>query len=126
MEVLMEKDQILNLIPEIQEIKDTPLREKVVNVWKDAIAYRNWTVDELKSIPFTLLAENVSISFLEHVRTVCKMCIACDDILTEAYHERKTPVNPFFSTLYGLQLDANGFPANLPSGVANDTLPTYV
>jgi HD domain len=87
------KDDIRSLLPEIGEIGEEALREKVVNVWKDAIAYRNWTVDELRSIPFTLLAENVSISFLEHVRTVCKMCIACDDILTEAYHERKTPVN---------------------------------
>jgi len=87
------KDEIRSLLPEIDEIGEEALRDKVVNVWKDAISYRNWTVDELKSIPFTLLAENVSISFLEHVRTVCKMCIACDDILTEAYHERKTPVN---------------------------------
>ena len=89
----MTNKEILNLVPEINEIKNNSLKEKVVNVWKDAIAHRNWTVDELESIPFTLLAENVSISFLEHVRTVCKMCIACDDILTEAYHERKTPVN---------------------------------
>lgn len=89
----MNKEEILNLLPEIGEIKESALQEKVIKVWSDAIAYRNWTVNELKSIPFTLLAENVSISFLEHVRTVCKMCLACDDILTEAYHERKTPVN---------------------------------
>jgi hypothetical protein len=87
------KDEIRSLLPEIEEIGEKVLRDKVVNVWKDAISYRNWTVNELKSIPFTLLAENVSISFLEHVRTVCKMCIACDNILTQAYHERKTPVN---------------------------------
>jgi hypothetical protein len=89
----MNKEKIVNLLPEIKEIKGEALQEKVINVWSDAIAYRNWTVSELKSIPFTLLAENVSISFLEHVRTVCKICIACDDILTDAYHERKTPVN---------------------------------
>lgn len=89
----MNKDEILKLLPEVDGISDGALKDKVINVWKDAIAYRKWTVDELKSIPFTLLAENVSISFLEHVRTVCKMCIACDDILTDAYHERKTPVN---------------------------------
>jgi putative nucleotidyltransferase with HDIG domain len=89
----MNKEEILNLLPEIKEIKEEALQDKVINVWSDAIAYRNWTVDELQSIPFTLLAENVGISFLEHVRTVCKMCIACDNILTEAYHESKTPVN---------------------------------
>lgn len=89
----MTKEKILNLLPEINEIMDDSLREKVIKVWEDAIAYRQWTEDELKSIPFTLLAENVGISFLEHVRTVCRMCIACDEILTDAYHERKTPVN---------------------------------
>lgn len=89
----MRKDEILELLPELDEIRDESLREKVIKVWQDAVAYRKWTVEELKYIPFTLLAENVSISFLEHVRTVCKMCIACDQILTEAYRERKTPVN---------------------------------
>lgn len=89
----MTKAEVLDLIPEIGEIKDAELRDKVLSVWQDAIAYRNWTVEELKSIPFTLLADNVKISFLEHVRVVCRMCIACDDVLTKAYGERKTPVN---------------------------------
>lgn len=89
----MNREEILKLLPEMNEIKDESLREKVVNVWKDAIAYRKWTVEELKSIPFTLLADNVKISFLEHVRVVCRMCVACDEILTEAYGPRKTPVN---------------------------------
>lgn len=89
----MNHEEILKLLPEINEIGDKSLREKVVNVWNDAIAYRKWTAEELKSIPFTLLADNVKISFLEHVRVVCRMCIACDEILTEAYGSRKTPVN---------------------------------
>ena len=57
------------------------------------MAYRNWTPEELLSIPFTLLADHVKITFLEHVRTVCRICIACDDVLSSAYRERKTPVN---------------------------------
>jgi hypothetical protein len=89
----MNRNEILDLLPEIDEINEETLKEKVMNVWHDAIVYRNWTESELKSIPFTLLADNVGISFLEHVRTVCRMCIACDEILTEAYRERKTPVN---------------------------------
>jgi hypothetical protein len=89
----MNKEAVLELLPEINEIVDHSLKEKVVKVWQDAIDFRKWTELELKSIPFTLLAENVGISFLEHVRTVCRMCIACDEILTEAYSDRKTPVN---------------------------------
>lgn len=84
---------LLRIIPEFDEIQDQDLREKSIAVWEEAMAYRGWTADEIASIPFTLLADNVKITFLEHVRTVCKMCIACDKILSEAYRERKTPVN---------------------------------
>ena len=55
--------------------------------------FRNWSVEELRSIPFTLLAENVQILFIEHVRTCTKMAIAIDDVLEKAYGHRRTPVN---------------------------------
>jgi putative nucleotidyltransferase with HDIG domain len=88
--------QVLQLLPEIELIKDQSLREKVSAVWAEAIAWRNWTNAELVSIPFTLLAENVKILFIEHVRTCCRMSIAVDEVLSEAYGERKTPVNRDF------------------------------
>lgn len=84
---------ITELLPEIKEIQSEELRNKVVAVWEEAMAFRGWTEEILKSIPFTLLAENVQITFIEHVRTVCQMCIACDKVLSEAYGSRKTPVN---------------------------------
>ncbi len=84
---------ITELLPEIKEIQSEELRNKVVAVWEEAMAFRGWTEEILKSIPFTLLAENVQITFIEHVRTVCRMCIACDKVLSEAYGARKTPVN---------------------------------
>ena len=87
------KQQLLDAIPEINLIEDPELRQKTVAVWEEAMQARNWTIEELKSIPFTLLAANVKITFLEHVRTVCRMCVACDEVLTEAYAGRKTPVN---------------------------------
>ncbi len=87
------RNQVLELLPEINEIKDAQLRDKVIACWEEAIAYRNWTNEELEIIPFTLLAENVQIKFIEHVRTCCKMAIACDKVLDEAYSDRKTKVN---------------------------------
>ena len=87
------KDQVLELIPEINEIKDNDLKDKVIACWAEAMQYRNWTNDELNSIPFTLLADNVQIYFIEHVRTCCRMAIACDKVLDDAYGERKTKVN---------------------------------
>jgi len=84
---------ILKILPEINKIKNGELKSKVIAIWEEAMAFRGWTPDILQSIPFTLLAENVKITFIEHVRTVCKMCIACDKILTESYGERKTKVD---------------------------------
>jgi len=87
------KDQVLKLLPEINEIQDNDLRAKVIACWADAMEYRNWTADELRSIPFTLLADNVKIGFIEHVRTCCKMGIAIDSVLESAYGTRRIPVN---------------------------------
>ena len=89
-------NKLTEIIPEFNKINDEILRKNTIAVWEEAMEYRKWTVEELLSIPFTLLAENVKIMFLEHVRTVCKMCIACDQVLTEAYVDRKTPVNRDF------------------------------
>jgi len=84
---------ILRILPEISEIQDTDLRQKVVACWDEAIEFRGWTEELLMSIPFTLLAQNVGIPFIDHVRAVCRMCIACDEVLDDIHGPRKTPVN---------------------------------
>jgi hypothetical protein len=89
----MTREELIENMPEFNLIEDKDLRENTISVWEEAVNYRNWTAEELFGIPFTLLADNVKIMFLEHVRTVCKMCVACDEVLTEAYANRKTPIN---------------------------------
>jgi hypothetical protein len=87
------KDLVLRLLPEIKEIKDVALQDKVIACWEEAIAFRGWTEELLRGIPFTLLAENVRITFIDHVRAVCKMCIALNEVLDTIHGPRKTPVN---------------------------------
>jgi hypothetical protein len=82
------RDEIRRMFPELNEIHDLALREKVVDVWEDAIRMGGWKPNELMEIPFTLLADNVKIMYLEHVRTVCRMCIAMEKVLIEAYGNR--------------------------------------
>ncbi len=84
---------VLQLLPEIGQIEDKSLKEKVIACWDEAISFRGWTVEMLRSMPFTLLAENVEITFLNHVRAVCLMCLACDTVLDEMHGENKTKVN---------------------------------
>lgn len=88
-----QRQLVLNLLPEINEIKDSKLQDKVIACWEEAIEFRGWTEELLRNIPFTLLAENVEITFIDHVRAVCLMCLACDKVLDEIHAERKTKVN---------------------------------
>jgi hypothetical protein len=82
------RNEIKQLFPELEQIRDAALREKVVDVWEDSIRGGGWTVAELKQIPFTLLAGDIDIRFLEHVRTCARMSIAIYDVLKDAYGDR--------------------------------------
>jgi hypothetical protein len=82
------RDEIRKLIPELEEIRDAELREKVLTVWEDAVRDGGWSTADLMKIPFTLLAGEIDIMFLEHVRTVCRMCIEMEKVLVEAYGSR--------------------------------------
>jgi hypothetical protein len=82
------RDEIRRLLPEAGEIRDAGLREKVLDVWEDALRTGGWQPADLMRIPFTLLADNVQIMFLEHVRTVCRMCLAMERVLVDAYGPR--------------------------------------
>jgi len=86
-------DLVERLLPEVNKIQDKGLRAKTIACWEDAIAFRGWSEELLRNIPFTLLAENVKITFIDHVRAVCKMCIAVDEVLDDSHGKNKTPVN---------------------------------
>ncbi len=85
---LSTREAILDLLPELNAIKAEALRDKVVAVWAEAMQKGGWAADDIARMPFTLLADDVPVRFIEHVRTVCKMCIAMADVLVEAYGER--------------------------------------
>lgn len=87
------EETILELLPEIKEIKNQELQNKVIDCWTEAIALRGWTEALLRKIPFTLLADHVKIPFIDHVRAVCRLCMAVDTVLTEIHEERKTMVD---------------------------------
>ncbi|MCH8927414.1 MAG: hypothetical protein IIB39_01720 [Candidatus Marinimicrobia bacterium] len=82
------KDAIIAILPELGEISSVELRDKVVGVWEEALTKKNWDISTLKRMPFTLLVDDVKISFVEHVRTVCKMCVVMEAQLVEMYSDR--------------------------------------
>ena len=86
------KEEIIKAIPELELIKDAELREKTIAVWEDAMRDGGWTMEQIQRMPFSVHVENCNITFLEHVSTVCKMCVAVADVLKNAYGER-TQIN---------------------------------
>jgi hypothetical protein len=82
--------KLTELIPEIDSIADEGLRQKVLDVWQEAMDIGGWTLDDLSQIPYTLLADDVDITLPEHVSVVCRMCIAMEGVLKEGYGDRYT------------------------------------
>jgi len=80
--------KLIEIIPEFSEIEDEDLRQQALAVWEEALSIGGWSIDDLKRIPYTLLVEDVDISFPEHVSTVCRLCMAMQDVLAEVYADR--------------------------------------
>ncbi len=82
------RHEIKELFPELEEIRDPALREKVIDVWVEAITTGGWQPKELLDIPFTLLAGDIDMRFIEHVRSCCRMCLAIEKVLNEIWGDR--------------------------------------
>jgi hypothetical protein len=87
---------IAQLFPNLMDIRDPALREKVAAVWNEALSAgcggKGWTFDQLRAIPFTLLAGKIDLRFIEHLNSCCKQCIAIAGVLKEVFGDR-IPVN---------------------------------
>lgn len=82
------RNDIIAAVPEFDLIQDAELKGDTIDIWVEALETGGFDVEEMKKIPFTLLADNVKITFLEHVRTVCRMCDTMADVLINAYSTR--------------------------------------
>src|SRR5678810_1348400 len=89
-------DQIAELFPDIRAIREESLRDKVAAVWDEALITgcggKGWTFDEIRAIPFTLLAGKIDMRFVEHLNSCVKQCIAIENVLKDVYGDR-IPVN---------------------------------
>ena len=89
-------DQIAELFPDIRSIRDANLRDKVAAVWSEALTTgcggKGWAFDEIRAIPFTLLAGKIDMRFVEHLNSCAKQCIAIAKVLKDVFGDR-VPVN---------------------------------
>src|SRR5918912_1240943 len=84
--------EIAELFPSLMKIKDKSLREKVAAVWNEAITTgcggKGWTFDELRAVKFTLLAGDIDMTFVEHLNSCARQCIAIADVLKKSFRCR--------------------------------------
>jgi putative nucleotidyltransferase with HDIG domain len=85
-------EMVAGLFPELMSIRDRDLRERVADVWEEAIRTgcggKGWTLQELREIPFTLLAGEIDLTFVEHVNSCVRQCIAIEKVLRETFGDR--------------------------------------
>jgi putative nucleotidyltransferase with HDIG domain len=82
------KSEIIDLIPEINQIKDEDLKKKVISVWDEAIKQGGWKVEDLKKIPFTLLIPDCKINLIEHTRAVTHTALEVAKVILEFYGKK--------------------------------------
>jgi putative nucleotidyltransferase with HDIG domain len=82
-------EEIAQLFPNLMDIASEDLRVKVAAVWNEAITTgcggRGWTFEELRAVKFTLLAGDIDMSFIDHLNSCVRQCIAIADVLESAF-----------------------------------------
>jgi putative nucleotidyltransferase with HDIG domain len=87
---------IAAIFPDLMQIRDSGLRDKVAAVWDEALTTgcggKGWTPDELRQVKFTLLAGDIDMTFVAHLNSCVKQCIAIARVLQEVFGDI-VPVN---------------------------------
>lgn len=79
-------EEVKELWPEIEWIKDKDLREKVAKTWSIALERSVLSADDLNRIPFTLLAgPDLKVTFMDHKRSVVHIALDAGNKVNEFY-----------------------------------------
>ena len=79
---------------QLSSIKDATTRDMTVATWVEAARLGGWqTVDDLKSMPFTLLTKTHGISLVDHTVAVTEGALALARAQADAYARMPYPVN---------------------------------
>jgi len=62
--------EVKKLWPELEWIKDPDLRQQTARTWELALSKSALSAKDLEKIPFTLLVEDLDVSFMAHKRCV--------------------------------------------------------
>jgi len=82
------KAEITKLFPEIEQIKDKGLKDQVVSTWEEAIEKGGWRIEQLETIPFTLLIPDCRINLVTHTRAVTHTALQIAGVLSDFYKDK--------------------------------------
>jgi putative nucleotidyltransferase with HDIG domain len=85
-------NEIIELWPEIEWIRDEKLRENVAGTWELALKKSVLKIKDLEIIPFTLLIPGIKVSFMAHKRSVVHIAKQAAEKISEFYGD-ELPVN---------------------------------
>jgi len=68
-------EKVLEIWPEINLIENSSLREKVLKAWIYAIENSVLTIEDLQTMPFSLLLKDCHITFMNHKRTAVQLSV---------------------------------------------------
>lgn len=89
-------EDIASLFPDLMRIEDVELRDNVARVWNEAITTgcggKGWTFDELRAVKFTLLAGDIDMTYIDHLNSCVKQCIAIAEVLWNVFGDI-VPIN---------------------------------
>jgi putative nucleotidyltransferase with HDIG domain len=88
--VKIDNAKVRELLPEMELIKQEDLKERVAATWADAVDQGGWSVEDLGSIPFTLLIPDCSFDLVHHTRAVTRTAVAIAGTLKESYGDAVT------------------------------------
>lgn len=84
--------EVYELWPELEWIKDTGMREKTARTWELALSKSVLSAEDLEKIPFTLLVEDLDVSFMAHKRCVVHLARDCGNQI-QSHFGKELPVN---------------------------------
>lgn len=79
--------RIVELLPEIDDIDDNTLRERVIATWMAAVKRGEWSEEELEGIPFSLVIDASVLNLFTFTRAVTRTCLAIAGVFDEIYGE---------------------------------------
>jgi putative nucleotidyltransferase with HDIG domain len=79
------RKQLEALLPELQLIKETELREKTIKVWVEAMERAGWGIKDLAEMPFTLLIKHTDVNLITHTRAVTLSALKIAEVLLAEY-----------------------------------------